>query len=182
MHAVMSTLSYVLISFLLLHYSCVLSLLTRADAVENKNPLYLEAYPVLVLEMLEGGDLFNQIARRSRVTEHFLAVSFLSAMRALHSIHERGFIHRDLKLDNIMCLQQKEPSEVKIIDFGMMIGRCACACAWFYSIWNDMMYNCIELNYCTTQLTLLSIVVRHSLSGSVPASRQGDGDRGLFRP
>lgn len=84
----------------------------------------MEAFPVLVLEMLEGGDLFNLISKRTRVTEHYLATSFLSAMTALRSIHERGYVHRDLKLDNIMCLQETEPTEVKIIDFGMMIGRC----------------------------------------------------------
>ncbi len=91
-------------------------------SVENKNPSFLQAYPVLVMEMLEGGDLFSRIASRTGVTEHYLAVSFLSAVKALQSIHERGFIHRDLKLDNIMCLDSGDPTEVKIIDFGMMIG------------------------------------------------------------
>lgn len=78
---------------------------------------------MLVLEMLEGGDLFNRIAKRSVVTEKYLAVCFRSATQALQSIHERGYVHRDLKLDNIMCLAETEPTEVKIIDFGLMKGR-----------------------------------------------------------
>jgi serine/threonine protein kinase len=88
--------------------------------VENKNPMYLEAYPVLVLEMLDGGDLFHRIAQRSTVTEQYLAISFMSAIKALQSIHEKGFVHRDLKLENILCLRKTEPTEVKIIDFGFM--------------------------------------------------------------
>ena len=90
--------------------------------VANKTPDFLEPYPVMVLEMLDGGDLFNKISRKVRVTENYLAISFLSAMKALHSIHSRGFIHRDLKLDNIMCLKKTDPTDVKIIDFGMMKG------------------------------------------------------------
>jgi calcium/calmodulin-dependent protein kinase (CaM kinase) II len=49
----------------------------------------------------------------------------MSAMKALQSIHDRGFVHRDLKLDNIMCLRKTDPTEVKIIDFGMMKGEFA---------------------------------------------------------
>ena len=82
--------------------------------------MYLEAYPVLVLEMLDGGDLFNRISKRSTVTEQYLAISFMSAMKALQSIHEKRFVHRDLKLENILCLRKTEPTEVKIIDFGFM--------------------------------------------------------------
>ena len=110
----MITLDYLLLIFS--HSQC---------PVENKNPMYLEAYPVLVLEMLDGGDLFNRISKRSTVTEQYLAISFMSAMKALQSIHDRGFVHRDLKLDNIMCLRKTDPTEVKIIDFGMMKGEFA---------------------------------------------------------
>ena len=54
------------------------------------------------MEMLEGGDLFDRISKRTSVSESDLAFSFRSAMEALRSIHNRGFIHRDLKLDNLM--------------------------------------------------------------------------------
>ena len=68
----------------------------------DKNPLFYNEYPVIVMEMLEGGDLFEKISNRTSVSESDLSYSFRSAMEALRSIHNRNFIHRDLKLDNLM--------------------------------------------------------------------------------
>lgn len=70
----------------------------------NKTIGFHNEYPVIVMEMLEGGDLFERISTRSTVSEGDLAFSFRSAMEALQSIHNRGFIHRDLKLDNLMVI------------------------------------------------------------------------------
>jgi eukaryotic-like serine/threonine-protein kinase len=64
--------------------------------------MYRQSYPVIVMEYLEGGDLFQRISTRTVVSETYLAYSFRTAMIALRSIHERGYIHRDLKLDNLM--------------------------------------------------------------------------------
>lgn len=61
-------------------------------------------YPVIVMEMLEGGDLFARIMARRTVTENYLAVTFMSMVRALQSLHGRNFIHRDLKLGIIYVL------------------------------------------------------------------------------
>lgn len=91
---------------------------TSEGYIPDKFPAFQVSYPVIVMELLEGGDMFNHISTRETVTESYLADTFLSAMWALRSIHERGYVHRDLKLDNLMLMQQEEPSQVKIIDFG----------------------------------------------------------------
>lgn len=91
---------------------------SASGVIPDKFPAYCSPYPVIVMELLEGGDMFNRISTRSCVTEHYLAETFLSSMWALRSIHERGYVHRDLKLDNLMLVQPTEPSQVKIIDFG----------------------------------------------------------------
>lgn len=54
------------------------------------------------MEMLHGGDLFQQISTRTNISESYLSYSFKSAVLALRSVHEKGYIHRDLKLDNLM--------------------------------------------------------------------------------
>lgn len=70
--------------------------------VPNKTPSFYRSYPVIVMEMLHGGDLFQKISTRTNVSENYLAYSFKSAILALKSVHEKGYIHRDLKLDNLM--------------------------------------------------------------------------------
>ena len=40
---------------------------------------------------------------------------------ALQSLHRRNFIHRDLKLDNVMFLEKSYDSPVKIIDLGNVV-------------------------------------------------------------
>lgn len=94
---------------------------TPEGLIPDKFPKFQNPYPVIVMELLEGGDMFNRISTRQTVTENYLAETFLSAMWALRSIHERGYVHRDLKLDNLMLISGDDPSPVKIIDFGMMV-------------------------------------------------------------
>jgi serine/threonine protein kinase len=91
---------------------------TAEGLIPDKFGAFRSPYPVIVMELLEGGDMFNRISTRQSVTESFLAETFLSAMWALRSIHERGYVHRDLKLDNLMLCSPNDPSPVKIIDFG----------------------------------------------------------------
>jgi serine/threonine protein kinase len=40
---------------------------------------------------------------------------------ALQSLHQKNFIHRDLKLDNVMFLEKAYDSPIKIIDLGNII-------------------------------------------------------------
>ena len=94
---------------------------TPEGLIPDKFPKFQNPYPVIVMELLEGGDMFNRISTRQTVTENYLAETFLSAMWALRSIHERGYVHRDLKLDNLMLISGDDPSPVKIIDFGCVL-------------------------------------------------------------
>lgn len=77
---------------------------------------------MIVMEYLEGGDLFSLVINRSKnqqpVNEQFLAPAFRSAMESLLSIHNRQYLHRDLKLDNMVLTSTAEDAVVKIIDCG----------------------------------------------------------------
>ena len=57
----------------------------------------------------------------STVSETDLANMFRQILFALQGIHGKGYIHRDLKLENIMMLNQKPDSPIRLIDFGMMV-------------------------------------------------------------
>lgn len=77
--------------------------------------------PVIVMELLVGGDLMDRILMNQFVTEKQLATIFRGIIETLKNIHSRGFIHRDLKLENIIFESNKPDAMVKIVDFGMMV-------------------------------------------------------------
>lgn len=82
--------------------------------------LTFEKFPVVVMELLAGGDLLEKIFENQVVSEKRLAAMFKGIILALKQIHERGFIHRDLKLENLMYVDEAN-AEIKLIDFGMMV-------------------------------------------------------------
>jgi len=70
----------------------------------------------IVMEYLEGMSLEQALAREGGLDQARAAGIVLQVTRALHYAHTRGIIHRDIKPDNIMLLDQ---DEVKVTDFGI---------------------------------------------------------------
>ena len=91
----------------------------------NKMRALQISYPVIVMEDLRGGDLLHRIDERARmkkpISERYLASTFKSAMIALDSIHKRYYIHRDIKLANMLLVSEADDSPVKLIDFGSLV-------------------------------------------------------------
>jgi serine/threonine protein kinase len=77
--------------------------------------------PVLVMKHLAGGDLMDRILINKFVSERQLAAIFRRIVETLQEIHRRGYIHRDLKLENIIFESNSPDAQVEIVDFGMMV-------------------------------------------------------------
>jgi serine/threonine protein kinase len=77
------------------------------------------------MEMLSGGDilrrLINRVLKDQIPTELYISHLFKGVVLALQSIHEKAYLHRDLKYNNIILVSDRDDSSVKIIDFGSMI-------------------------------------------------------------
>ncbi len=69
----------------------------------------------LVIELVEGEDLAQRIARSPLVTDDAIAVA-LQIAGALEAAHEKGIVHRDLKPANVMLTPE---GQVKVLDFGL---------------------------------------------------------------
>ena len=69
----------------------------------------------LVMELVEGDDLSQRIARGSIPLDEALPIAKQIA-DALEAAHERGIIHRDLKPANIKV---RPDGTVKVLDFGL---------------------------------------------------------------
>lgn len=76
-----------------------------------------ETYTFIVLELLEGGELFARIRRCSRFTEQEARQYFRQIVSAVAYMHERRIAHRDIKPENMLFVS-KNSNELKIVDFG----------------------------------------------------------------
>ena len=72
----------------------------------------------IILELCEGGELFDRIVKRDFYTEADAQGVLRAIASGLKYCHERKIIHRDLKPENILLLNEDEDSPIKIADFG----------------------------------------------------------------
>ncbi|KAM6423081.1 serine/threonine-protein kinase Chk2 isoform 1-T1 [Liasis olivaceus] len=72
----------------------------------------------IVLELMEGGELFDKVQRPARLSERTCKLYFYQMLLAVQYLHKHGIIHRDLKLENVLLSSTEENCLVKITDFG----------------------------------------------------------------
>lgn len=69
----------------------------------------------MVMEWASGGELFEHVQRRKRLREDEARAVMRQIVDAVQCIHEAGFVHRDLKLENVLI---SEGMRVLVTDFG----------------------------------------------------------------
>ncbi|CAD8164100.1 unnamed protein product [Paramecium pentaurelia] len=84
--------------------------------VELFEVIQLEDVIILILEYIQGGTLSNLI-KQNEIHELMSSEICHQIILGLKEIHRCGYVHRDIKLDNIL-IYQFNPIQVKIIDFG----------------------------------------------------------------
>jgi len=73
---------------------------------------------ILVLELVEGGELFDHVCRHEFLEEAEAAAFIRQILLGLRHLHSRHVVHLDIKPENIM-LKRKCEAHIKIIDFGL---------------------------------------------------------------
>lgn len=76
-------------------------------------------YLYLVMEFLPGGDLMTMLIRWKFFTEDITRFYIAECVLAIEVIHKLGFIHRDIKPDNILIDIR---GHIKLSDFGLSTG------------------------------------------------------------
>ncbi|KAL9099714.1 MAG: hypothetical protein Q9163_004823 [Psora crenata] len=105
------------------------NIISLYDVWENRGELYTSrasislfggvtdtAHRYLVLEYVEGGELFNYIQTNGPLPEHEAVRIFRQIIAGLSYCHTFNICHRDLKPENILLDRN---GNVKIVDFGM---------------------------------------------------------------
>ena len=73
--------------------------------------------PYILMELLSGDDLGQLLEKRKTFTVKDTLIIALQLAKALHYAHKEGVIHRDIKPDNIMILDDAQ--SIKVADFGI---------------------------------------------------------------
>ncbi len=73
----------------------------------------------IILELVEGGDLFHHLAETPDYCELDAARHMRQMLLGVHYLHSLGVVHRDLKLDNILLSAKGRNCNVKLADFGL---------------------------------------------------------------
>ncbi|KNZ75856.1 Serine/threonine-protein kinase MARK2 [Termitomyces sp. J132] len=74
-----------------------------------------ESYIWIVTELCSGGELFDYLVEKGRLSEEETRLIFGQLCLAVAYLHGRGIVHRDLKLENVLL---DERCRVKLGDFG----------------------------------------------------------------
>lgn len=90
-------------------------IMTLHEIHESKNSIYL------VLELLEGGELFSLISKKKNLSVKIVHRIMNCLLKSLAYLQFKGIMHRDLKPEN-MILKEKSNLEnctLKLVDFGL---------------------------------------------------------------
>jgi calcium-dependent protein kinase len=71
----------------------------------------------LVMECLEGGELFDRILASRTFSEHVAADTLYQMLLSINYLHSKEIVHRDIKLENYLY-DTKSCEHLKLIDFG----------------------------------------------------------------
>jgi serine/threonine-protein kinase len=75
--------------------------------------------PFIVMELLEGEDLYDRLRHRGRLTLYETSKIITQVARALTRAHAASIVHRDLKPENVFVVQNDDDEVVKVLDFGI---------------------------------------------------------------
>ncbi|KAL9233403.1 hypothetical protein vseg_008412 [Gypsophila vaccaria] len=75
----------------------------------------------LVMELCEGGELFDRIVEKGQYSEREAARLMKTIVSVVEACHSLGVIHRDLKPENFLFKNSSEGSPLQTIDFGLSV-------------------------------------------------------------
>ncbi|XP_060928365.1 serine/threonine-protein kinase Chk2 [Limanda limanda] len=86
-------------------------LMRTEDFYQTEDSFYI------VLELMEGGELFHRVKAQQQLQESVAKLYFYQMLRAVQYLHSNGIIHRDLKPENVLLSSQEDVCLIKVTDF-----------------------------------------------------------------
>jgi len=139
----------------------------------------------ILLEYIDGMDLFQFMESRDFVPlpEKQLKKIFLQLAKTVEFCHKKGFVHRDLKLENAIITKK---DQIKLIDFGFCKKvSCHQQLDTFLGSWE---YACPEIiqrkpyNACKSEVWSLGVMLYALLFGQFPFSHNDREQEFIHEP
>mmetsp|Transcript_17338 Transcript_17338/g.27024 ORF Transcript_17338/g.27024 Transcript_17338/m.27024 type:complete len:367 (+) Transcript_17338:711-1811(+) len=94
----------------------IMKVFSHPRIVKLKEVLASKTKIYLILELVTGGELFDEIVRDTRFPEEKARYYFQQLVAGVEYCHGKGVCHRDLKPENLLL---DEDNNLKISDFGL---------------------------------------------------------------
>lgn len=78
-------------------------------------------YVHIVMELCNGGELFDRIIQRGHYSERKAAELTKIIVGVVEACHSLGVMHRDLKPENFLLVNRDDDFSLKAIDFGLSV-------------------------------------------------------------
>src|SRR6185295_773152 len=142
--------------------------------------------PFIVMELLDGEDLFERLSHRNRLTLRETSKIVTQVARALTRAHAAGIVHRDLKPENVFLVPNEDDEVVKVLDFGVAKitnqGRSAMKATGMGTLIGTPHYmspeqvkGIAEVDY-RADLWALGVIAFQCVTGELPFDSEGVGD------
>lgn len=97
----------------------VLRMLHSSTLVRTYDIFDTPSHTYVVMEYLAGGELLEIIQDNDHLSERNAKHVLRQVLESVLYLHNKGIVHRDVKPENILCVNRSFPLRVKLTDFGL---------------------------------------------------------------
>ncbi|XP_033612813.1 serine/threonine-protein kinase DCLK3 [Fukomys damarensis] len=98
----------------------IIQSLSHPNIVKLYEVYEMETEIYLIMEYVQGGDLFDAIIESVKFPEPDAALLIMDLCKALVHMHDKNIVHRDLKPENLLVQRNEDKSTtLKLADFGL---------------------------------------------------------------
>ena len=86
----------------------IMRLIDHPNIIKLKEVFDTKKHLLIIMEIIEGGELFEQIVKRKIFSEYTASQIIKELLEVVGYLHDVGIIHRDIKPENILLADKSD--------------------------------------------------------------------------